>query len=149
MTIGDTRTIYVRSTGRSTRDTRLESLWQGRASAGSPRPYNLLQGPPQEGERNQEIPKGETAVRKRFGVIGLVVLVAAVGVLAQVKERASGRSEGAYRVTPWPDHADTNQRYSEEIETYLNRMAADGWRFHSELVGQFGKAMLFERASGR
>jgi hypothetical protein len=24
-------------------------------------------------------------------------------------------------------------------------MAADGWRFHSDLVGQFGKFMLFER----
>ena len=78
-----------------------------------------------------------------LAVIGLVC-VAAFG---QPKDKPASAGAASFRVTNWPEHSGADQNYAEEVETYLNRLAAEGWRFHSDLVGQFGKMLVFERTS--
>lgn len=86
--------------------------------------------------------------RRSVVAAGLVIVSlgsagALVG-LAQVRERAS-TSSGRYRVTSWPDHTDADKPYANEVEAHLNRMAAEGWRFQTDLVGQTARMMVFER----
>lgn len=76
-----------------------------------------------------------------------VVGLACAGAYGQLRDKPASASPANFRVTNWPEHAGADQNYAEEVEAYLNRMAADGWRFHSDLVGQYGKMMVFERAS--
>jgi hypothetical protein len=82
-------------------------------------------------------------------VVGLVLSLLSAVVYAQLRDKPPPATAGAYRVTPWPDHTGPDESYGKEVEEHLNKMAADGWRFHSDLVGQFGKLMIFERSSGR
>ncbi len=89
---------------------------------------------------------------RRRPMIAWMVLIAgcSAAVYAQLRERPpSPTLSGAYRVTPWPEHGGVEQKYEDEVQEFLNRMAGDGWRYHSDLVGQFGKLMIFERSSGR
>jgi len=67
----------------------------------------------------------------------------------QLRERPQAPAPGTFRVTSWPEHKSADADYIDEVETYLNKMAADGWRFHSEAVGQYGKMMVFERSTGK
>jgi hypothetical protein len=67
----------------------------------------------------------------------------------QLRERPANPRPGSYRVTTWPDHKSADQDYNEEIEAYLNKMATDGWRFHSEMSGQFGRMMVFEGVTSK
>lgn len=85
---------------------------------------------------------------KRF--CGLL-LSACLGAAAygQLRDRPSAAESGTFRVTSWPDHKSADQDYAEEVETHLNKMAKEGWRYHSEAVGQFGKMMIFERSTGK
>ncbi len=70
---------------------------------------------------------------------------AAIGAFALQTESAPADSPAAaFRVTAWPP-AQPGREYGDEVETYLNRMAADGWLFKTEIVGQREKLMLFER----
>lgn len=76
-----------------------------------------------------------------------VVVLGGAGALvgfAQVRDRASTAS-GRYRVTSWPDHTDADKPYATEVEAHLNRMAAEGWKFQADLVGQTARMMVFER----
>lgn len=84
----------------------------------------------------------------------LLIILIGVGALtayAQTREKPSPptASPAAYRVTPWPAPESGGAPYEEELQGFLNKMADDGWRFHSDLSGQFGKLMVFERSSGR
>lgn len=86
--------------------------------------------------------------RRSVAAVGLVVAAlggagALVG-LAQVRDRAP-TSSGRYRVTSWPDHTDADKPYANEVEAHLNRMAAEGWKFQTDLVGQTARMMVFER----
>jgi hypothetical protein len=81
--------------------------------------------------------------------VGLVLSLLSAAVYAQLRDKAPPATAGLYRVTPWPEHTGPDQSYAQEMEEHLNKTAADGWRFHSDLVGQFGKLMIFERATGR
>lgn len=70
---------------------------------------------------------------------------AAIGAFAlQTESAPADPPTAAFRVTAWPP-AQPGRDYNEEVETYLNRMAADGWLFKTEIVGQREKMMLFER----
>jgi len=89
---------------------------------------------------------------RRKIIVGCVIAIAsAAAVCGQLRDKPAATTAGAYRVTPWPNHGGADQQYEEEVQEFLNRMAADGWRYHSDLVGQFGKLMIFERdpKSGR
>ena len=88
-------------------------------------------------------------MRRRTVVLGLVLSLLSAAVYAQLRDKGPPAAAGAYRVTRWPDHTGPDERYTQELEEHLNKMAADGWRFHSDVVGQFGKMMVFERSSGR
>ena len=88
-------------------------------------------------------------MRRRTMVVGLVLSLLSAAVYAQLRDKAPPVATGVYRVTRWPDHTGTDESYAKEVEEHLNKMAADGWRFHSDLVGQFGKMLVFERSSGR
>lgn len=77
--------------------------------------------------------------------ITMAVCLAAVA-FGQLRERPVATRAGAFRVTAWPEHKTGIQGYFEEVEEHLNKMATDGWRFHSEMTGQFGRMMVFERA---
>jgi hypothetical protein len=88
-------------------------------------------------------------MRRRTVAIGFVLSLLSAGVYAQLREKSPPAPGGVYRVTPWPDRTGPDQSYTQEVEEHLNKMAADGWRFHSDLAGQFGKMMVFERSSGR
>ena len=88
-------------------------------------------------------------MRRRKVLGGLAVLSLSAAVYAQLREKPPPSAVGVYRVTHWPDHTGPDQKYSQELEEHLNKMAADGWRFHSDLVGQNVKMMLFEKASSR
>ena len=88
-------------------------------------------------------------MRRRTVLVGLVLSLLSAAVYAQLRDKPPPATAAAYRVTHWPDHTGSDQSYSQEIEEHLNKMAADGWRFHSDLAGQFGKLMVFERSSGR
>jgi hypothetical protein len=81
----------------------------------------------------------------------IVVLVAigAVAAYAQTREKPASAAPGTYRVTPWPPQDAGGTAYGEEVQDFLNKMAADGWRFHGDLSGQFGKMLVFERSTGR
>lgn len=78
-------------------------------------------------------------------VIGATVALA-LATRAQQDRPARGE---AYHVTPWPADSDPSGRYADEVEQYLNKMAEEGWRFHSSLEGQKAKMMIFERAPRR
>ena len=89
-------------------------------------------------------------MRAKFMYMGMVVLTVAVIAWAQRREGSEGSSatsttSGMFKVTPWPDHTAAGNSYAEEVEQHLNRMAADGWKFHSDMVGQNAKMMVFER----
>ena len=82
-------------------------------------------------------------------LFGFLCVVGAVVVYGQLGESPATTAGGVYRVTPWPSHSGPDERYAAEVEQHLNRMAAEGWRFHSDLVGQYAKMMVFERAGNR
>ncbi len=85
-------------------------------------------------------------MRLRIGFVCLVITGIVGLVAAQTRERPPGGSSSArYRVTSWPDHTGTDKSYSEEVEEHLNKMATEGWRFHSDLVGQTARMMVFEK----
>ena len=88
-------------------------------------------------------------MRRRL-IAGLCAALCAAVAYGQLRDKPPGTGQAeAYKVTPWPGHGGADQKYEDEVQEHLNRMAADGWRFHSDLAGQFGKLMVFERASGR
>lgn len=88
-------------------------------------------------------------LRRMLAAGVMVVVLSAVWALAvQRAEEASPEREAMYRVTPWPNNT-PERPYYQEIERYLNRMAADGWRFDTELAGQGAKMMVFQREAGR
>ncbi len=82
-------------------------------------------------------------------IVGLIVFVVAAAAFAQVGRQpgaaANADAKGRYRVTSWPEHTSAENRYADEVERYINRMASEGWRFHSTHVGQRAKMMVFER----
>lgn len=84
-------------------------------------------------------------MNRRFAVAIPLAVCLAVAAFGQLRERPDASRPGAYRVTAWPEHKTGIQGYFEEVEEHLNKMAADGWRFHSEMTGQFGRMMVFER----
>ena len=88
-------------------------------------------------------------MHRRTVVVGLVLSLMSAAVYAQLGDKAPPAMAAAYRVTHGPDHTGPEQNYAREVEEHLNKMAADGWRYHSDLVGQFGKMLVFERSGGR
>jgi len=86
-------------------------------------------------------------MRTRHLVFSLtIVLVGVVASLLWVQTtRALPGDSPAYRVTPWPEQSGQG-RYAAEVEEHLNKLAAEGWRFHSDAVGQTARIMIFERA---
>ena len=88
-------------------------------------------------------------MRRRVALIVLLGSVLSAAAYAQLRDKAPPASGGFYRVTHWPDHTGPDESYVKEVEEYLNKMAAEGWRFHSDFVGQNAKMMLFERASSQ
>lgn len=88
-------------------------------------------------------------MRRRTVAVGLVLSLLSAAVYAQLRDKPPPAATGTYRVTHWPDHTGPDQNYAQEVEEHLNKMAADGWRFNSDLVGQNVKMMVFERSSGR
>ena len=85
-----------------------------------------------------------------FVILGLVSALA----YAQTRETPGTKSAGPYRVTPWPrdtkpSDTSTDVSYAEEVEKYLNRMARDGWRLHSDAVARKTRVLIFERTSER
>lgn len=88
-------------------------------------------------------------MRRRTVVVGLVLSLLSAAVYAQLRDKPLPPTTGTYRVTPWPEHTGPDQSFAQEVEEHLNKMATDGWRYHSDLVGQFGKLMIFERPQRR
>jgi len=88
-------------------------------------------------------------MRYKHLVVGLIITSLAVGLYGQSRDGSSSGKANTYRVTSWPDHTAPDNRYADEVEQHLNRMAADGWRYHSETSGQGAKMMIFERATGK
>lgn len=88
-------------------------------------------------------------MRRRIVVVALASSLLAAAVYAQLREPTPPATAGAYRVTRSPDHSGPEESYAKEVEEHLNKMAADGWRFHSNLAGQSVKMMVFERSGGR
>ncbi len=86
------------------------------------------------------------------GMLSTAVIVAALSaawaLAVQRGEVTSSDREAVYRVTPWPDNT-TERPYHQEVERYLNRLAADGWQFRTELAGQGARMMVFQRGDGR
>lgn len=76
-----------------------------------------------------------------LGVVGL----ATVGFIASPSARGGSSETAKYKITSWPDHAGPEKSYADEVETHLNRMASDGWKFHSEMVAQSVRMMVFVR----
>lgn len=87
-------------------------------------------------------------MRGKFVIGALTLILAAWAFAAQSRDSDGSSRQRAYRVTPWPDHLPDNS-YVEEVAEHLNRMAADGWRYHSETTGQGARMMIFERAESR
>ena len=88
-------------------------------------------------------------MRRRTMVVGLVLSLLSAAVYAQLRDKPPAAT-GTYRVTRWPDHTGPDESYTQELdEEHLNKMAGDGWRFHSDVVGQNVKMMVFERVTGR
>ncbi len=86
----------------------------------------------------------------RRGNVLLVIVVLLLTAVAYAQLSGKGSAAGGgYRVTPWPTHAGPEESFAKEVEDHLNKLNADGWRFHSELVGPFGKLMIFERSGNR
>lgn len=81
------------------------------------------------------------ALALAIGVVGL----AAVGFIASPSARGGPGETAKYKITSWPDHTGPEKSYTEEVETHLNRMASDGWKFHSEMVAQSARMMVFVR----
>jgi len=90
---------------------------------------------------------GVETVRWRHAAGWAAVGLTCVAAYGQLRDKPASAGLASFRVTNWPEHSGADQSYAEEVENYLNKMAAEGWRFHSDLVGQFGKMMVFERAS--
>ena len=88
-------------------------------------------------------------MRRRTVVVWLVLSLLSAAVYAQLRDKPPPATASAYRVTHWPEHTGPDQNYTQEVEEHLNKMAADGWRFHSDLVGQNIKMMVFERSGSR
>lgn len=86
---------------------------------------------------------------RKTAVVGLVLSLLSAAVYAQLRDKLPPATAEAYRVTPWPNHTGPDESYAKEVEEHLIKMAADGWRFHSDLVGQNIKMMVFERSGGR
>ena len=80
-----------------------------------------------------------------FVILGLASALA----YAQTREMPGTKSAGPYRVTAWPPDTTTDVSYAEEVEKYLNRMARDGWRLHSDAVARKTRVLIFERTSER
>ncbi|MFH1107625.1 MAG: hypothetical protein V1790_00285 [Planctomycetota bacterium] len=88
-------------------------------------------------------------MRRRVALVALVASALSAAAYAQLRDKTPPAGGGLYRVTHLPDHTGPDESYVKEVEEHLNKMAADGWRFHSDFVAQNVKMMLFERASGR
>ena len=82
-------------------------------------------------------------------IVACVFFCFSVALYAQRSAESATVDKGPYRVTNWPSHAGPDKRYVDEVERYLNQMASEGWRFHSEVVGQKVKMMVFERMPDR
>ena len=83
-----------------------------------------------------------------WGVAAVVMLFALVAVALQQGDASSGSREPVYRVTPWPENT-PDRPYYQEVERYLNRMAADGWRLETEVAAQGARMMVFQREAER
>ena len=88
-------------------------------------------------------------MRRRSALVVLAASVLSVAAYAQLRDKTPSAGGGVYRVTHWPDHTGPDESYVKEVEEHLNKMAAEGWRFHSDFVGQNVKMMLFERATSQ
>ncbi|HUU85990.1 MAG TPA: hypothetical protein VM243_21040 [Phycisphaerae bacterium] len=87
---------------------------------------------------------------RRLLSVGILILAlcAAWALALQQGDASSGSREPVYRVTPWPENT-PERPYYQEVERYLNRMAADGWRLHTEVAAQGARMMVFERDAER
>ena len=85
------------------------------------------------------------AVSKMIRWAVLSVGLVAAGAWALQDAPARGDREGKrFKVTPWP--SDSGERnFHEQVEQHLNEMAAQGWEYHSALMGQPAKVMVFRR----
>ena len=83
--------------------------------------------------------------RSRIRLSLIVLILAAAGAWAlQDAPPRSERELKRYKVTPWPaDSAERN--FHEQVEQHLNEMAAQGWEFHSVIMGQPARLMVFRR----
>lgn len=90
-------------------------------------------------------------MRSKFVVPALVVILGLASALAyaQTRETPGAKNAGPYRVTPWPPDTSTEVSYAEEVEEFLNRMARDGWRLHSDAVARKTRVLIFERTGER
>ena len=86
-------------------------------------------------------------MKRSNAVIGFVVAVAAAICLAQTPPVPQPDEPRLYRVTKWPSHEGPDKQYTDEVERHLNRMATEGWRFHSVMAGQNVRMMVFQRAA--
>ncbi len=77
-----------------------------------------------------------------------VIVCGILAVAAMAAQRREPPAEGvpAYRVTKWPVNS-PDRPYLEDVERYLNQMAAEGWKLHGDLAGQGAKMFVFERAT--
>lgn len=79
-----------------------------------------------------------------LGILALaVVALSALGQRESMREAKPSPPE--YRVTPWPVE-DPERDDTREVEAHLNRMAAEGWRFHGQLTAHRAQMLVFERA---
>ena len=86
--------------------------------------------------------------RMAFAVVIVVALSAVWALGVQRGDVPPAGQDTVYRVTPWPDNT-PDRPYHQQVERYLNRMAAEGWRFSTELTGQGARMMVFQREAGR
>jgi hypothetical protein len=85
-------------------------------------------------------------MRYRLLFAGCILVSVSLLILGQTRDRGPASSAAArYRITSWPDHTGPDKNYGQEVEDHLNRMAAEGWRFHGDMVGQTVRMMVFER----
>lgn len=84
-------------------------------------------------------------------VVGLCTLGLSVAVFAQMGAQgaASASQEQQFRVTSWPDHRSAEADYGEEVETFLNKMASEGWVLHSTASAQKQSFLVFTRTEKR
>lgn len=121
-----------------------------RYTGSKPMTEGAASAPPDRRELQQEFEdRGDRVMRGRIVAVGLALGLLSAAIYAQVRDQTPPATAGAYRVTRWPEHTGPDESYAKEVEEHLNKMAADAWRFHSVLVGQSVKMMVFERSGGR